>query len=116
MRLLLNWLLTALAFVLVARLLPGVHVDNLSTAFILALAWGIFAVSLRPILILLTLPVNLLTLGLFTFVINGFLFWLLSTFVDGFTVSGFGAALLGAITLSLVTWAINALTQKVRER
>ena len=67
---------------------------------------------LKPILILLTLPVTILTLGLFTIVINGFLFWLLSTFVKGFTVESFGAALIGAITLSLVSWLIDRVGER----
>lgn len=118
MNLLIRWFLSALAFLAISKILPGVHVDSIYTALILAFFWGIASVVIRPVLILLTLPITILTLGLFTLVINGFLFWLLSTFVKGFVVSGFGTAILGAMILSVIMWLVNMATEKssVRNR
>ena len=107
-----RWVVVALAFYLISRFVPGIHVASGTTALVLAFFWGVVNVFLKPILILLTLPVTILTLGLFTIVINGFLFWLLSTFVKGFTVESFGAALIGAITLSLVSWLIDRVGER----
>lgn len=114
MNIFLRWVLVALAFYLISKFVPGIHVASGTTALVLAFFWGVVNVFLKPILILLTLPVTLLTLGLFTIVINGFLFWLLSTFVKGFTVETFGAALIGAIILSLVSWFIDWVGEKNR--
>jgi len=107
MSILFRWLLVTFAFLLVSRFVPGIEVASFYTALILAIFWGIANAILKPILIVLTLPVNILTLGLFTFVINGFLFWLLSTFIKGFYVEGFLAAILGALIISIISWAGN---------
>ncbi|HTK59873.1 MAG TPA: phage holin family protein [Candidatus Baltobacteraceae bacterium] len=112
MHLLLRWLLNALALMLVTRVVPGVTVDGLYSALIVALVLGIVNALIRPILIFLTLPINILTLGLFTFVINALLFWFVSTFVKGFQVSGFAAAFWGALVLWAVSWITNALLTK----
>lgn len=97
-------LITALAFLLAAELVPGIMVASFYTALLLALFWGIIGLTIRPLLFILTLPINFLTFGLFTFVINGFFFWFLNTFVQGFTVDGFSSAFLGAIIISAVSW------------
>ena len=97
-------LVTALAFLAAAELVPGIAVTSFYTALVLAFFWGVIGLTVRPILFLLTLPINFLTFGLFTFVINGFLFWFLSTFVEGFRVDGFSSALLGAAVISVATW------------
>jgi putative membrane protein len=104
MRILLKVLITALALIAVAYLLPGVSVTGPYVALIVAVLLGILNLVIRPVLILFTLPINILTLGLFTFVINGFLFWFVATFVEGFAVERFTTAVLGALIVSLVSW------------
>lgn len=103
MRLITKWLLNALAILLAAFLIPGIFVENFYVALIAALILGILNILVKPILIILTLPITILTLGLFMFVINGFLFWFLGTFVKGFTVEGFIPAMMGALLVSLVS-------------
>lgn len=106
-----RWLFTALLFLIISRYVPGIEVQSFSTALILAFFWGVVNVLLKPILIFFTLPLNVLTLGLFLFVINGFLFWFLSLFVKGFFVDSFWYAIVGAILLSLgslfFNWALE---------
>lgn len=97
-------LVTALAFLLAAEIVPGIEVASFYVAIILAAFWGVIGLTIRPVLFLLTLPINFLTFGLFTLVINGFLFWFLSTFVEGFMVDGFSSALVGAVIISLASW------------
>jgi len=101
MKILSRILITALALLAVAWLLPGVEVDGFYTALIVALVLGVINITLKPILLLLTLPINLITLGLFTFVVNGFFFWLVSAFISGFNVSSFLAAIFGALIVSV---------------
>jgi putative membrane protein len=101
--LLARWILNAAALLLVAYLYSGVHVTSFGAAMIAALVLGLVNAILRPILVILTLPVTLLTLGLFLFVINAALFWLVAELVSGFTVTGFWAALVGSILYSLIT-------------
>jgi len=102
-QLLLNWLLSALAIFIVAKLVPGFLVDSFTTALIVALVLGILNALIKPIIVILTLPINILTLGLFTLVINAFLIWLAAQFVKGFTIEGFIPAIIAAILL----WIIN---------
>lgn len=97
-------LITVFAFLLAAELVPGIAIASFYFALILALFWGIIGLTIRPILFLLTLPINFITFGLFTLIINGFLFWFLSTFVKGFVVEGFQAAFMGAIIVSAASW------------
>jgi len=106
-----RWILIAGLFLIISHYVPGISVASFYTALVLAFFWGAVGVLLRPVLVVLTLPINILTLGLFLFVINGFLFWLLSTFVKGFAVDGFGYAILGAALLSLGGWVINSLLE-----
>ena len=101
--LLARWIVNAAALLLVAYLYPGVFVESFLAALIAALVLGLVNAIVRPILVVLTLPVTLLTLGLFLFVINALLFWLVAELVPGFRVTGFGAALLGSILYSLIT-------------
>ncbi len=98
-----RWILNAVALLLVAYIYPGVHVESFAAALVAALVLGLVNAFIRPLLVILTLPVTLLTLGLFLFVINALLFWLVAEVVHGFTVTGFGAALLGSILFSLIT-------------
>lgn len=109
MYLLLRWLINALALLLVANVVPGISITSFYAALVAALVLGIANAVIRPLLILLTLPINILTLGLFTFVINALLFWFASSIVKGFNVNGFGAAFFGALVLWLIAWATNAL-------
>jgi len=98
-----RWILNAAALLLVAYLYPGVRVEGFWPALWAALALGLVNAVIRPILVILTLPATLLTLGLFLFVINALLFWLVAEIVKGFSVTGFAAALLGSILYSLIT-------------
>jgi len=109
MRLLLVWLINALALIAVAYLMPGVSVSTFGAALVAALVLGLINAVVRPILVLLTLPVTLLTLGLFIFVLNGLLFWMVGTWLEGFEVAGFWSGVFGAILFSLVSWALSAL-------
>ncbi len=96
-------------FLVVANIVPGIHIQSFWTALVLAVLWGLIGVTLKPVLLILTLPINILSLGLFTFVINAFLLRLLSGVVKGFEVSGFGAAFWGALALSVLHWLLNLL-------
>ena len=102
-----KWVLFALSLLFVAWVVPGISLAGFMPALWAALVMGIINILIRPLLLLLTIPINLLTLGLFTFIINAFLFWFVSTIVPGFMVSGFLAALLGSILLSIISLFIN---------
>lgn len=104
MKILFHWFLSALAIVITAYLLPGIVLKSFFVALVVAVVLGFFNTIIRPILILLSLPIQFLTLGLFTLVINAALVMLTSQIVPGFRVKGFGWALL----FSLVLWAVNA--------
>jgi putative membrane protein len=106
---LLVWLINALALLALPYLVPSVHVDSFLTALVAALLLGLVNTLIRPILVLLTLPVTLVTLGLFIFVINALLFWFVASFVQGFTVGGFWSAFFGAIVYALISWAASHL-------
>ena len=107
--LLLVWLINALALLVLPYVVPSVRVDNFVTALIAALVLGLVNTLIRPVLVLLTLPITLVTLGLFIFVINGLLFWFVASFLEGFRVAGFWSAVLGAIVYALISWAASAL-------
>ena len=109
MRLLATWIINALALLALPYVVPSVHVASFGTALVVALVLGLINTLLRPLLILLTLPVTLLTLGLFIFVINALLFQLAGNLVEGFNVGGFWPALLGSIAYSLISWLLSAL-------
>ena len=109
MKLLVVWLINAIALMAVAYLLPGIAVSSFIVALVAALVLGLVNAVIRPILVLLTLPATLLTLGLFIFAINGLLFWFVGSFVSGFVVSGFWWGVAGAIAYSIVSWALSAL-------
>lgn len=100
-------IVTAFSLILVAEFIPGIEVDSLRAALIGALVLGIVNVILRPILVVLTLPVTIITLGLFIFVINALLFSFVASFIDGFTVDGFVPALLGSLVVSIVSALVN---------
>jgi len=110
MSLIVKFLATVFALLLITRYVPGFSVESIYTALIVALILGVISITLKPILLLLTLPINLLTLGLFSFVINALLLWFVASFVDGFTIAGFVPALIGALVLALVHWVVERLT------
>jgi putative membrane protein len=109
MRLLLVWVINAVALFVLPYVFPWVSVDTFWTALIAALVLGLINTLIRPLLVLLTLPVTVLTLGLFIFVINGLLFWWAGSFIDGFHVSGFWSGVFGAIVYSLISWVLASL-------
>lgn len=109
MKLLLRWLASAAALLLVAYLVPGVIVDGFAAALVAALAIGLVNATLGALVKLLTTPIRWLTLGLFTLVINAALFWLTAAFVDGIDVQGPAAALVGAVGYGVAAWAIQSL-------
>ena len=113
MKLLLTWLLAACALLLVAYLYPGVEVQSFGSALIAAAVIGLFNIILRPILVLLTLPVTIVTLGLFLFVINALMFWAAASILEGFQVAGFGAALLGSLIYSAIMIVVNMAVKSV---
>jgi len=98
----------AIALLLVEYLIPGVHVSGIGGALLAAFILGIVNAVLKPILILLSLPLEILTLGLFTLVINAFLFWLVAKFGIGLSVDGFGTAFIGALVLSIVSFLLSS--------
>src|SRR5260221_14549081 len=113
MKIILKLLAGALAVFAAAYVLPGVHVKDFVAALMVALALGIVNAVLRPILVILTLPVTILTLGLFIFIINAALVLLVAAVVPGFTVDGFGWALLFSIVVSVVSWFLDAIAEAV---
>lgn len=112
MRLLVTWIINALALLALPYLMRSVQVDNLGVALIAALVLGLVNTLIRPVLVLLTLPVTLITLGLFILVINGLLFWLVAQLIGGFHVGGFWSAVGAALLYSLISWALSALFLK----
>lgn len=107
MRLILNWVFNALALLGVAYFLPGISVDSFMAALITALILGLINALLRPLLILLTLPVTLLSLGLFILVINGLLFWCAGSILEGFEVDGFLTGVFGALLYSVFSYVLS---------
>jgi putative membrane protein len=108
LQLLLIWLINALALVIITHLVPSIHINGFGTAMIVAVVLGLLNASLRWVLIILTLPVNILTLGLFTLVINALMFWLCAVLLKGFEVSGFWSAFFGSLLYSFVSWLLSA--------
>jgi len=113
MRLLVNWLLSATALLAVAYLYSGVVVSSFSAALIAAAVLGALNMVVRPILVLLTLPVTLVTLGLFLFIVNALMFWAAASLVTGLSVKGFGAALIGSLIYSVLQLAIDFVLQRL---
>jgi putative membrane protein len=113
MKLLTKWLLSAAALLAVAWLYNGVQITSYPAALVAALFVGLFNSVLRPILVILTLPVTVLTLGLFLFVINALMFWSAAGLLDGFNVTGFGAALIGSLIYSALGMVIDSALQRL---
>lgn len=113
MKLLVRWFLLAAALLLVANLYGGVTVASFTSALGAALVLGLLNTLVRPLLVLLTLPVTLLTLGLFLFVINALMFWAAARLLDGFEVAGFAAALIGSLIYSACGMVIDAAVEHI---
>ncbi|HEV7121474.1 MAG TPA: phage holin family protein [Candidatus Paceibacterota bacterium] len=111
MKLFIHWIVSAIAIIVAAYLIPGVHVTILS-AFVLAIVLGIINIFLKPIISLITLPINILTLGLFSLVVNALLILLAAMIVPNFTVDGFWWALLFSLVLSLVNAVFHAMAHR----
>ena len=107
MKLLTKVLLTALTLLIVAEYVPGITVDGLYPAVIAAVILGLLNVFVRPILLILTFPITILTVGLFVIVINAALFWYAASFIDGFAVDSFWNAFVGSLIVSLVSTISN---------
>lgn len=112
MKLLLRWVVNAGALLLLASYLPGITVSGWYAALITALVLGLVNALIKPFLVILTLPINIITLGLFTLVINAILFWFVASFIEGFAVAGFWPAFWGALIMSLVSWLVSSLLKK----
>jgi len=113
MKTIVRWCLLAAALLLVAHLYPGVEVRSFGSALVAALVLGLLNTLLRPLLVLLTLPVTVLSLGLFLFVINALMFWLAAGMLPGLNVTSFGAALVGSLIYSLCGMVIDVLMERV---
>jgi putative membrane protein len=116
MKLLIRWFLLAAALLLVTHLYSGVTVTSFGAALLAAFVIGLFNTLVRPLLVLLTLPVTLLSFGLFLFVINALMFWSAASILDGFNVTGFGAALVGSLIYSLCCIVIDVAMERVFAR
>ena len=112
MRLLITWIINAAALLAVPFLLKTIYIDSIPTALIAALVLGLVNTLIRPILVLLTFPVTVITLGLFILVINGLMFWIVAQVVGGFHVASFWSAVGGALLYSVISWALAALLLK----
>jgi putative membrane protein len=109
MSLIIRWIINAVALMLVSYLFTSIQVSGFAAALVAALILGLVNAVIRPILILITLPINVLTLGLFTLVINALLFWFVASFLEGFEVAGFWSAFWGALTYSIISFLISML-------
>ncbi len=108
MKLLAGWIFNALALLGVAYFVPDIHVSNFVIALLAALVIGLANMLIKPILVILTLPVTIITLGLFILVINGALFWAVGNFVQGFEVHTLKAGIIGALAYSVISWLLSA--------
>jgi putative membrane protein len=109
---LIRWLTATGAIILTAYLLNGIHVEGFLAAFLAAAMLGILNALFRPIALLITLPINVLTLGLFTFVINALMLKMASGVISGFDVHGFGSAIVGSLMISAISWLLNSFIDK----
>ena len=112
MHLLITWLINTVAMLMLPYLITSISITHLGTAIIAALVLGLVNTLIRPIFVLLTLPVSVLTLGLFILVINGLMFWMVSRLVNGFHVESFTTAIFGALLYSIISWALSTLLLK----
>jgi putative membrane protein len=113
---LIGWIINAAVLLALPYLLKGVQISGFGTALVAAAVIGLLNVLIKPVLFILTLPINLLTLGLFTFVLNGLMFWLAAQFLKGLSVDGFWWAVAAAFVYSIISWAISSLVIPDRQR
>jgi putative membrane protein len=104
-----QWIITTVAILIVAYIMPGVRVAGIGGAFVAAAILGILNAIVRPILVILTFPITILTLGLFLFIINAFVFWFVGSIYSGLRVDSFGTALIASIIVSIVSFFLNFL-------
>jgi putative membrane protein len=109
MRIIVRILATAAALLILSYANIGISVSGFYSALVVAILWGVISLTIKPVLNLLALPITIITFGLFSFVINALLFWLLATFVEGFSVAGFIPALIGSVVLSAVSYITHKL-------
>jgi putative membrane protein len=107
MKLLIHWIILTLSVLAVSQFVPGIHVNSFMTALIVGAVLAFINLIIKPIVTLLTLPINVITLGLFSLVINGFFFWIVSKIISGFEVRTFTAAVIGAFIVSILNWVGN---------
>ncbi|MGA8942221.1 MAG: phage holin family protein [Thermoactinomyces sp.] len=107
MKILLKIIITAVAVVLASKMVAGIEIESWTTAFLAAIVLAVINLIIRPVLVFLTLPINILTLGLFSLVINALLFWFTGSLVEGFFVDGFVPAFLGALIVTVANWITN---------
>jgi len=111
MKLIVNLLINGFAVFIASSILPGVDVNSFTTAIIVSVILGVLNMILKPILVVLTLPITMITLGLFYFVVNGLIILLVSKFVPGFTVNGILTAIIFSLVLSIINWFFNFLSK-----
>jgi len=109
MGIVIKWFINALALFIVARIVPGIEIKDFGTAMVAIIIIGLINVLVKPVLLLLTLPINILTLGLFTFILNALMLMLAASFTPDFRVAGLGAALVGSILLTIISTILSSL-------
>jgi len=108
MGILIRWIILMVSIIVASYLLEGIHISGFFSAFFAAAALGMLNASFRPLLMLLTLPINVLTLGLFTFIINALMLKIASGIIPGFEVHGFWTAVIGSLIISVISWLLNS--------
>jgi len=108
MGILIRWIILTVSIIIASYLLEGIHISSFFSAFFAAAALGILNALFRPILLILTLPINVLTLGLFTFIINALMLKMASGIIPGFEVQGFWTAVIGSLIISVISWLLNS--------
>ncbi len=107
MKIIIHWLILTLAVLATPFVVPGIHVNGLLTAIVVAAVLGFINTVVKPVVTILTLPINILTLGLFSVVLNGLFFWFVATIVSGFSIDTFISAIVGAFVISILNWIMN---------
>lgn len=111
MKTILSWILNSAALIGLTYFLPGISVSGFGRALLVVLVLGLVNTLIRPVILFFTLPINILSLGLFTFVINALMFWLVGWLIDGFSVAGFMPAFWGALCMMVIGWMVNILVK-----
>ena len=107
MKFILKWFVNTVSLLIVVKILSGIHIDKISNAIIAALVLGLVNAFLRPLIIIFTLPINIMSLGLFTFVINGLLFYFVAKLIEGFTIDSYSTAFIGSLLFSIISFLLN---------